>query len=391
MWTCRKCGIENRDAVNCRPECGAKKASVGKKRRKLYYWPALIVGCVLVMLTLGGWSFKKPSSAAGEAEIVDVVRLLDERKGEALVALRADGTLRTVGLEKWFGKDVVRQIESWTDLVQIETYFDTDLFGLKADGRVVSTYRPAYPDSSDPNTWTNVKRLVIGNIDYYAVTRDGRVLIPETSPTQSLNRNIMNWTDVADLAYFSYPEARGVIALRSDGTVLLPSEYYPFTDPPKGAVAVESSGFIHCCVQKDGRVKIAGLESTYNQELVEDAARITDAVQTVAYSRGLACRLRDGTVVSCGRIPDNTGKWKKVVDIQDSAAGLLGLTKKGTILFSTLNEGFPRADPVLAQKLEREMSSWKDIERIKSYGDYVLGWQSDGTLLAAGIDLSVFR
>ena len=390
MWTCHKCGSDNQDLMNYCPRCGRIKAPSRNIRRKPNLFLPITATCILIIIVLTVWIVNLLPSTAKKAEIVDVVRLADAQKGDALIALLSDGTLRTAGLDNWFGEGNVRQINTWTNLVQVETYMNKELFGLKADGSVVSTYIPKDSSYNNPNQWTNVKKLIIGNIDYYALTCDGHILVAEKSPTQSLNRFIISWTNVDKAAYFAYPEARGVIALQSDGTVLLPGDYYPFTEPPEEGIDIDSSGFIHCCLQKDGRIKITGLETTYNQKLVEDAERITSAVQVVVYSRGLACRLRDGTVVSCGRIPDDTSKWQDVVNIQNSAAGLLGLTKGGSILFSSLNEGYQRADQELSVKIERELSTWRDIVRIKSYGEYVLGWQSNGTMLAAGIDLGTF-
>ena len=116
-----------------------------------------------------------------------------------------------------------------------------------------------------------------------------------------------------------------------------------------------------------------------------------DVVQAEVCYQKVVCRLRDGTVKACGGTYPGMESWQDIVDIQDLNIGMgcavVGLGKDGRVrLASRYTE-----EPGLLARLRQETDTWENIVRmrvINAQDPYILGWQSDGTMLAAGIDLS---
>ena len=82
--------------------------------------------------------------------------------------------------------------------------------------------------------------------------------------------------------------------------------------------------------------------------------------------------------------------WHDMVDIRLMHLLLVGLRADGHILCAPCFE-----DSDYDRELAGELAEWEDIVRIRVHdgGEYapswILGWQSNGTLLAAGIVLSL--
>ena len=343
--------------------------------------------------------FSFPASAEGDAasdtEVVDIVTLGFSNK--TVAALMADGTVRTSGMDG----DAAASVASWTDIVQIAASGGC-LFGLRSDGSVVTTRRCAFPymppeePPFDPDRWTNVKSLIYSECEYYALTNDGRVLVSNDGPVTGSGggKAYLDWKDVEKLCWYSYPESRGLIGLRRDGTVLRTRDYYPFNRTPKNAVDIVSSGYIDCAVCADGTVCVAvGPIGEDTETFAKTAGAVQNVEKAAVNDRLIMFLQHDGNVVICqpdGREDYRTARaWHDMRDIGIAGGVLIGLDRQGKIHTSTWNE-----DETWRGELRREAESWTDIIRIEvndvfGYHDpYIIGWRSDGTVLAAGIDLS---
>ena len=339
------------------------------------------------------------AAAEGAPQVVDIAtcRYCDG----CLVALLSDGTVRTAGLEEYLGEELNAWVDSWTDIVQICT-MGCEIFGLKEDGTVVSTvgrgekeWNPHPEPQFDPNTWTGVKELVSsGDFEYYGLTNDGRILVSNDNPIAGFGGGgpFMSWTDIQKVCFFAYGEDRGLFGLRNDGSVIAADvsvlSHYPFPEDLHDVTAIDSSGYVFCALQRDGTIRVAGIVGEF---IAEEASRMHDVVQAEVCYQKVVCRLRDGTVKACGGTYPGMESWQDIVDIQDLNIGMgcavVGLGKDGRVrLASRYTE-----EPGLLARLRQETDTWENIVRmrvINAQDPYILGWQSDGTMLAAGIDLS---
>lgn len=350
---------------------------------------------LILIASLCSTLFSLPASAEGNAvpdgRVVDIVT-----PGRAVAALMADGTVRTAGMDG----DAVALVASWTDIVQIAASGGS-LFGLRSDGSVVTTrrcdfpYMPPEEPPFDPDRWTNVKALVSSEYEYYALTNDGRVLVSNDAPATGSGggKAYLDWKDVEKLCWYAYPESRGLIGLCRDGTVLRACDYYPFNRTPKDVVDFVSSGYIDCAVCADGTVCVAGQLPTDSAAFVKNAAALRDVAQAAVNQRVILCRLRSGKAVICnaGDRKEYPGvrTWRDIRDVRLLSGVAVGLDSGGRIHTAARTE-----DNYALLELRREAESWTDVVRIEvsdGFGTrepYILGWRSDGTVLAAGIDLS---
>ena len=339
------------------------------------------------------------AAAEGAPQVVDIVtcRYCDG----CLVALLSDGTVRTAGLEEYLGEELNAWVDSWTDIVQICT-MGCEIFGLKEDGTVVSTvgrgekeWNPHPEPQFDPNTWTGVKELVSsGDFEYYGLTNDGRILVSNDDPIAGFGGGgpFMSWTNIQKVCFFAYGEDRGLFGLRNDGSVIAADvsvlSHYPFPEDLHDVTAIDSSGYVFCALQRDGTIRVAGIVGEF---IAEEASRMHDVVQAEVCYQKVVCRLRDGTVKACGGTYPGMESWQDIVDIQDLNIGMgcavVGLGKDGRVRLASRYTEEPR----LLARLRQETDTWENIVRmrvINAQDPYILGWQSDGTMLAAGIDLS---
>jgi len=367
-------------------------------------WLSFIVWILIIAIMLPLSASAAPSvggtaAAEGAPQVVDIVtcRYCDG----CLVALLSDGTVRTAGLEEYLGEELNAWVDSWTDIVQICT-MGCEIFGLKEDGTVVSTvgrgekeWNPHPEPQFDPNTWTGVKELVSsGDFEYYGLTNDGRILVSNDDPIAGFGGGgpFMSWTDIQKVCFFAYGEDRGLFGLRNDGSVIAADvsvlSHYPFPEDLHDVTTIDSSGYVFCALQRDGTIRVAGIVGEF---IAEEASRMHDVVQAEVCYQKVVCRLRDGTVKACGGTYPGMESWQDIVDIQDLNIGMgcavVGLGKDGRIrLASRYTE-----EPGLLARLRQETDTWENIVRmrvINAQDPYILGWQSDGTMLAAGIDLS---
>ena len=346
---------------------------------------------LLLILCLCGGLFCFPAQAEGgqTAEVVDIVTLPISTKGMA--ALMADGTVRTAGLEAYYDAETIAEIESWTELIQLDAAL-SGFIGLKADGSVVSTVQyELLEDAFDPRYWTNVKAILANEYGHFGLTNDGRVLVHNDYEDASFGgcRVYTGWTKVEKLCYYAFPEARGLCGVRADGSALRPSDFYPFHGTASKLVDIDSSGYICCGLRSDGTLCASGPSVEYNEALSESILSARDVVQISVNERAVACRLKDGHVILCGggeEQKEAVTAWEDIVDVQALDCMVLGLTQDGRVRTTR----YYQLDEV--KEIQKEIESWTDVVRIKAYEDsyvyYVVGWKSDGSLVSAGLDLS---
>ncbi len=165
------------------------------------------------------------------------------------------------------------------------------------------------------------------------------------------------------------------VALRQDGTVIaagnLNSGKCKVTKW-KDIVSVDTGEYFTVGLKKDGTVV-----SAYDSGSKEDCA-VSDWENIVAISSDgfTTAGLRaDGTVIACDGNGDtninNVKNWTNIVAIA-VGNGIIGLKKDGTVVSSN---NIP------------ELSSWKDIIKISSDGDCVVGIKSNGSAITTKPDL----
>ena len=89
-------------------------------------------------------------------------------------------------MEGYFPQQDIDELANWKNIVQIEVC-EAGIIGLCRDGTVVVVKNPYDPHYADyeyediveyTQKWKNVKKLVVGGYNFYALTYDGKVLIP---------------------------------------------------------------------------------------------------------------------------------------------------------------------------------------------------------------------
>ncbi len=328
-------------------------------------------------------------------QILDVVRCFADDR--ALIALMADGTVRSCGLEAHMDAALAAQFDALTDVRQV-AYSSGGLIAVKNDGSVFSTlgestYMSAPAAEFDPARWNDVERFYDASFEYYGLTRDGRVLVSNDNPDASFGGGLVyrSWTDVAQIVPYAYPESRGLVGLRRDGTVLRADDYYAFNHTPTDAVAIASSGYVVAALNRDGTVFVAGPQTLYSDGFLARAEQLRDVVRIAVSEQCLFALLSDGSVTKCGAEYWDYGldAWSGIVDIQTMVFVLVGLRDDGRVLFA-----LPDGELDYLSDLRNEASVWEDVVRIEARcpndigKPYLLGWTSDGSILAAGLDLT---
>ena len=155
-------------------------------------------------------------------------------------------------------------------------------------------------------------------------------------------------------------------------------------------VAIDSSGYLTCAVRADGTVCVAGqIVTDESSSFANEAAALRDVVQAAAGGSTLFCRLSDGSVKVCpeSHADPAMSTWPPMRDVQAVSNVLVGLGRDGRVY--TAGGAAERF-----AELRQEAESWTDIVRIKAYDGtgyedpYIIGWKYDGTVVAAGLDLS---
>jgi hypothetical protein len=222
---------------------------------------------------------------------------------------------------------------------------------------------------------------------------------------------------------------KGMIAAGEFCTVCVSAEGQPFFTGDSRAgqklviqswsevIAVCAGARHMAALKKDGTIVAAGDRSSGVYEL----GGWTD-IQEIAAGRFHTVGLRrDGTVVAAGRNEEHqcdVGDWSEVVAIAAGGYYTLGLKADGSILkkgdcplsgkisgedarvvalsAGAENAGILKADgtvsvrgrgPLLNERANNKIAQWQSIVAIASGSNHIVGLRSDGSVVAAGMDL----
>ena len=387
VWYCTYCGKPNQEDARFCGGCGKKIAAPLPSWKK--YLPAA-AALVLALCAIVAWSLLGGGSAKA---FVDVICFpVSHSEASVMIGLREDGRVTTAGMESLFDAAAIQRINNWDYITQIVSY-DNGFIGLKNDGTVVheGCIPPSYFISTDNDlsAWKNIKALYTDGFEAFGLTKDGRVLVTDGSfYSRETVLDYMSWTNISELVPFAYPEFRGVIGIQSDKTVRYPIPYKPdpMIDPriPRNIKQVASSGYLTACLSEDGHAMASGM---YFNGITQKLEHLQNIEQVAASMYGIACRLKDGSVcyLYCdwvadeyAPISDTVLQWQGIKDVQVFGSLVIGLKQDGTIVTASAT----------GSALQRQLQGWDNIARIKVHNGYILGWQNNGNLLAAGIDLS---
>lgn len=321
------------------------------------------------------------------------------------VALKADGTVEAEDLEYFFQPEEIEEILSWNNLKQIAGY-GTGLAGLKNDGTVVfalmAGYEPkTWGDYEDSNieqeirSWENVSELIEGNY-LYALTEDGRILVPGQlrGPIYQGAEywDYTKWTDLKKAIWFGgsgFDYIHGLFGLCRDGTIQTQfngpgehiSDYFDYC--PENVAEIDCASSMFAGLKKDGTVFAFG-EEAGGEDFQKSIRELRDVLQITAMYSHLAVRLPDGTVkvisqYSNDEMDAEIANWAGIIDIQTDRHSLFALSDKGQVYV------FGNSTIVPVDK--STVSGWADVVKLKVRPGYILAWQSDGTILTAGIEL----
>ena len=143
-------------------------------------------------------------------------------EGPVLVGLRRDGTLACTDAA-W-----EKAHKGWDHVERLFfTYLGGGVMGLRRDGTLLGT------EDFAGGPWTKVARMYQASDSFFALTRDGRVLVGESGYRDDKRmRDVASWRNVTQLGFDVNGIARFVpTALLADGTVAVPmpeeEEAYP--------------------------------------------------------------------------------------------------------------------------------------------------------------------
>ncbi|MCC8129601.1 MAG: hypothetical protein LIO51_06670 [Clostridiales bacterium] len=200
------------------------------------------------------------------------------------------------------------------------------------------------PGSSAPQLKPFIPVVSAGYGHAIAIRRDGRVL--SAGPNYYHKCEVQDWRDVVAVAAgpnFSF-------GVKKDGTVLS-------TNPPTADSFLSHSTL-------DGRIKWVGI-------LAVDAASGHMVGMTQS---GMAVLFGDYERGRC-----NVTKWRHVVSVSVGEAITLGLNRDGKALVTGVKPGDDRF---------REVAGWKDLAGLSAGGQHAVGLRWNGTVVAAGDNLS---
>lgn len=329
--------------------------------------------------------------------------------------LMSDGTVVGSNLDAFFPQKSIEEIYSWSDIVQVIAC-DAGIIGLRRDGSVVAVTNPHDSHLSDDyeyesvlqytSEWQNVKKLVEAGGGFFALTYDGRVLVPGILKAPMFAEykdwDYSQWSELEDLISYGSPQSHGLYGLKRDGSVIcteplegslhhLIEPYYHFESKVDDIVAIDSSQFLFTALKRNGTVLAAGSEAS-NKAFRDEVRKLKNVTQVVAMNASVAVRLSNGTVkvINCygeeyadQSMTTETPRWQNIRKIYTNRYLLFGLDGNGRVHVAGNSEAASYID-------QGKIENWRDIVDLKVYGDfyggsYVLAWQSDGTLLTEGL------
>ena len=292
----------------------------------------------------------------------------EQAKKQALQQAREQEKLRLA--------ELVRKRKTISGLKNLIAYCAGCIFAVKTDGRVIyagqSDNRKFKPE--EVLQWRDIVAISAGSGFLIGVKADGTVLY--TGNDAWGNCKASKWKDIVSV----YTSAYHTVGLRKDGTVVATGE------KDSGQCNVQDWKDIKYIsgrwkatfgINSDGEVLIAGIaDGSY------DIRRWKDTV-SLCYGGGVGLKSNGKlNIISSEEEKDMASvveKWSDIVDvISHDYRCIIGLKRDGSVVWWADEEN--EAESVM-KNLEN-LSSWRDIIAIEDVGYYVIGFKSDGTLVA---------
>ena len=349
---------------------------------------------------------------------VDSARLHYEEPDSPVltVLLGSDGKLR-MGEEAadFFSGEQILRLQNWSKITEIEACGFCGgcltLVGLRRDGTIVREICGPDRENCDscvPDGWRGVVHLAGNGVgDLVGLTKSGRVLIWNNGGTFSEEGGeYASWSGIRKIYPYSYPEGSILFGIRKDGS--LAAEYGFYLDSPpevpdgpveeqrpdwaKKLIQISTSGYLTAFLDSAGSVHVSGMyASEYLRACLEELSGVR---QIAATEKGVACRMADGTVRYFSRyaeessLPGAVESWKDVTDLQAADHMLVALHRDGKVSVALGPEQGWAPEPYA--EIRESAERWENItavEVVRHNGPYILAWNRDGILLAAGLDL----
>jgi len=308
-----------------------------------------------------GWIFPEAISYGQVSEVEDVTYAISNGEytrniaagGGHTVVLNSDGTVSAVGNGNYMDMDnpeasVNDYVETWKDIVYITAgYFD--VYGIKADGTVVSG-TPDHPmDSFVIDDWENIIQMEVSDASYDAhivgLKEDGTVVA--TGNNDDGQCDVEDWTDIVQIAVGQ----NHTLGLKRDGTVLATgtvTSMQCYVDSWTDIVQISAGGNLSAGLKSDGTVVATGGRGTGHYALYRDGKGEYWTGEAICYWEGITYvevagdRImglkEDGSVVVYYHVDGNhdgqcdVGDWTDIVQIAASKNHTVGLRKDGSVL-----------------------------------------------------------
>ena len=276
----------------------------------------------LVLVVGLGLVTAAPVSAAstGWTDIVKVSAGVDYTVG-----VKDDGTVVAVGCG-WYG---VLEVDSWTDIVQVDAGAWFHTVGLKDDGTVVATGLNWY-GVLEVDSWTDIVQVAAGDYQTVGLQDDGTVVAVGWDNCEILE--VGGWTDITQVDAGTYH----TVGLQDDGTVVATGcgeqcDVGNWTNIDQ----VAAGGYHTVGLKSDGTVvAVVNYMAEWGQGDVGNWTGITQVAAGWTHTVGLKS---DGTVVAVGDVEYDSGQcdvgnWTDIVQVAAGSSHTVGLKSDGTVV-----------------------------------------------------------
>lgn len=260
-------------------------------------------------------------------------KILKVQASDAIVGLRKDGTVILEGLNDEQRKN---EISKWKDIIDISIW-GKDVYGLKKDGTVITSFNPKYEKFSfsqnlhNVSGWKNIKKISAGAFATIGLKEDGTVV--RATEESKEGYIIPGWDNIVDIKC--------------------------------------GSGFA-AGLTEDGKVVTLG----FDKKIADGINNWRDIVSISGAGDYIVGLKKDGTVISS--LPKNNiglavSNWKDISQLSAGGSMVVGIKKDGTII-TTSESG---------KDFEDEVNNWKNISQVVSGGGYLtVGIENDGTVIS---------
>ncbi len=235
---------------------------------------------------------------------------------------------------------------------------------LDSDGTPIFSYN----DNDSIGYWSEIGTgvAVVEGVKA-ALHEDGKVTI-----AFDFDDAMRNWNSIVAIS----SENSHIIGLRKDGTALAYKDYDAIegldeVEKWTDLVAVAAGGYQSVGLKEDGTVVAVG-ENSWGECDVEDWSDI------VRIAAGTYCTVglhSDGTVITTDPDQFDTSDWRDIIAIEASGYVVTGIDAYGKVHLAGYDDDV---------KEFKEATTWTDIVAVSKGIGFIVGLQSDGTVLAFG-------